>query len=261
MEIKEIRVVNNTPIEIVLGIDENGMTTARKLYEFLELAKGQFSRWARANITENEFATENEDFWGFDINVEGNIVQDFKLTARFAKKLSMKGTGERAEQAREYFTRVEEKMKELAVDRQELSPQMQMLYGMLDQMAQTERQAKEAKQIAQKAVETTERIKEEIVSPFDNWRDDINSKVREIAIKAKMSYQQLFTEMYKELENKAGCDLSTRQRNKRERMIGNGCRKTDIDRETTKIAVIGDDKRLKQIFDDIVRRYAIKYVA
>jgi anti-repressor protein len=28
-----------TPIEIALGIDGNGNTTARKLYDFLELAK------------------------------------------------------------------------------------------------------------------------------------------------------------------------------------------------------------------------------
>lgn len=74
-----------TPIEIELGVDENGMTTARNLYNFLELAQGQFSRWAKANITENEFATENEDWWGFDINVEGNVVKDYKLTAHFAK--------------------------------------------------------------------------------------------------------------------------------------------------------------------------------
>ena len=38
-----------TPIEIALGIDENGMTTARDLYDFLELAQGQFSRWAKTN--------------------------------------------------------------------------------------------------------------------------------------------------------------------------------------------------------------------
>lgn len=44
-------------------------------------------------------------------------------------------------------------------------------------------------------------------------------------------------------------------------MKNNGCRKSDIDRETSKLAVIEDDKRLKQIFDDIVRRYAVKYVA
>ena len=29
-----------TPIEIALGIDENGMTTAKRLYEFLELNSG-----------------------------------------------------------------------------------------------------------------------------------------------------------------------------------------------------------------------------
>lgn len=40
------------------------MTTARKLYDFLGLAQGQFSRWAKTNITDNEFATENEDYWG-----------------------------------------------------------------------------------------------------------------------------------------------------------------------------------------------------
>lgn len=52
----------DTPIEIALGIDKDGMTTARKLYEFLELAKGQFSRWAKTNILENPFAEENVDF-------------------------------------------------------------------------------------------------------------------------------------------------------------------------------------------------------
>ena len=51
-----------TPIEIALDIDSDGMTTARKLYAFLELRKEDFSRWCKTNITENEFATENEDY-------------------------------------------------------------------------------------------------------------------------------------------------------------------------------------------------------
>ncbi len=111
-ELKNIT-VNQTPIEIALGIDKNGMTTARKLYDFLELSKGQFSRWAKTNITENEFATEQEDYWGFDINVEGNITQDFKLTANFAKKLSMTQKNGKGEQARNYFIKVEDKLKEV----------------------------------------------------------------------------------------------------------------------------------------------------
>lgn len=151
---------------------------------------------------------------------------------------------------------------------QDLSPGLQMLQGLLDQMKRKEWEDKErdrliavAQETANRAVETNERIKEEFITPFDNWRDDVNSKVREIALKAKIPYQNLFGEMYRELENKAGCDLVTRQRNKQERMRNSGCRKADIDKETTKIAIIGDDKKLKQIFDDIVRRYAVKYVA
>ena len=89
-----INTANQTPIEIALGIDEEGMTTARKLYSFLELAQGQFSRWCKRNIIENDFAMENEDYVRLDINVEtptGGVIQreDYKLSASFAKKLSM----------------------------------------------------------------------------------------------------------------------------------------------------------------------------
>ena len=51
-----------TPIEIALGIDKDGMTTARKLYDFLGLAPQHFARWCKKNISENDFATENEDY-------------------------------------------------------------------------------------------------------------------------------------------------------------------------------------------------------
>ena len=94
------------------------MTTARKLYEFLEMRQGDYSRWCKKNITDNPFAIENEDyFYSAPMRSEhkrGNFAKDFKLTANFAKKLSMQGKTERAEQAREYFIRVEDKLKEVA---------------------------------------------------------------------------------------------------------------------------------------------------
>lgn len=150
----------------------------------------------------------------------------------------------------------------------ELSPQLQMLQGLLDQMKETEiankkrdRQIALAQETAEKAVETTERMKDEIISPFDNWRDDINKKVRQISIASGIPYQGLFTSIYSDLEHIGRCDLSTRQRNKRDRMERAGCTKTDIQKETTKIAVIEGDARLKQIFEDIVRKYGMKYLA
>lgn len=44
-------------------------------------------------------------------------------------------------------------------------------------------------------------------------------------------------------------------------MERSGSTKSDVQKETTKIAVIEDDARLKQIFEDIVRKYSMKYIA
>lgn len=143
-----------TPIEIALGIDENGMTTARKLYAFLELNPAHYARWFKSNITDNEFAEENIDFMPFTINGEcgGQATQDARLTAHFAKKLSCKGNGERAEQAREYFSTLDDKIKEVAINRQQLSPQMQMLMAMVESQARQElEQKRQAEQINQLA--------------------------------------------------------------------------------------------------------------
>lgn len=116
-----------TPIEIALGIDENGMTTARALYTFLELRPGNFARWCKANITENEFAEENTDYFRLLFEEEtptGGKIQrdDYKLSASFAKKLSMMSKSEKGEQARRYFVRAEDRMKEIAVQFQNISP-------------------------------------------------------------------------------------------------------------------------------------------
>lgn len=123
--------VVQTPIEIALGIDENGMTTAKKLYEFLGMYLKNYSRWIRNNITENQFAEENVDYWVFVMQEEnpsgGRPTQDYKLSASFAKKLSMMARSEKGEQARQYFVRVEDGMKEVALRLQNMSPELQAI--------------------------------------------------------------------------------------------------------------------------------------
>lgn len=149
------------------------------------------------------------------------------------------------------------KVKTLATD---LSPQMQMLYGMLDQMAQTERQAREAKEIAQKAVETTEAIKEAIQPVFDDWREETNKKFNRIQKNSGKQFSILRNEMYEALEQRAGCDLGTRLRNLQSRMTDKGCTKTEINK-VTKMDVIESDKRLREIFSKIVTEYEVRFCA
>lgn len=149
------------------------------------------------------------------------------------------------------------KVRQMATD---LSPQMQMLYGMLDQMAQTERQAREAKEIAQKAIDTTENIKEAVKPVFDDWSSKIKGKVAHIQKESNKRFDILYGELYKDLEERAGCDLNTRLRNRRLRMQNEGCTKTEIN-GVTKLTIIEEDKRLREIFSKIVSEYEIRYCA
>ena len=106
-----------TPIEIALGVDAQGMTTATKLYKFLELNPSNYSKWFRKNVIENQFAEENTDYFPFVLQyesaVEGKGRQDAKLTASFAKKLSMISKSPKGEAARNYFIGIENGAKKL----------------------------------------------------------------------------------------------------------------------------------------------------
>lgn len=252
--------VNKTPIEIALGIDEEGMTTARKLYAFLDLAQGQFSRWAKSNIVDNEFATESEDYRGFDINVEGNKTQDYKLTAHFAKKLSMKGNGEKAEEAREYFTHLEERVKQKAIDFSQLSPELQMFsrifQSVAEQQLEQKRQAEKVEQLDKKV----DSIKDVIALNPNSWRTDSAKIVNKIALQMG-GYEHIKAireESYKLLEERMGVALNIRLSNKKKTQALNGVSKSKIDK-LNQLDVIADDKKLIQGYVSVIKDMAIKY--
>lgn len=148
-----------------------------------------------------------------------------------------------------------------------LSPELQMLQGLLSQMVEKELADKErdrqiaiAQETADKAVATTESIKEAVKPVFDNWRSEINLKFNRIQKNAGAEFRALRSEMYLELERRAGCDLNTRLRNKRNRMVEDGCTKTKVS-ALNKMDVIEDDKKLREIFSKIVTEYEIRYCA
>ena len=141
-----------------------------------------------------------------------------------------------------------------------LSPETKMLYQMINQIAASEIQAKEAKELAKKAVETTEAIKEAVKPVFDNWREETNRKFNRIQRNADKPFNILRCEMYSELEKRAGCDLSARLRNKKHRMEDSGFTKKQIN-DYNKMDIIEEDKKLREIFSKIVSEYEIKYCA
>lgn len=141
-----IKTESRTPIEMALEIDGEGRTTAKKLYEFLGLNPAVYARWCKTNITDNEFADEDVDYWVFNPIVEnsqgGRPTQDYKLTAKFAKKLSVTVKTEKGEQAREYFLKVEDGTKKMAAAMNELSPELRLLISMELKQKQQEKEQK-----------------------------------------------------------------------------------------------------------------------
>ncbi len=112
---KTTDILTQTPIEIALQIDKNGMTTLGALYSFLHLDQSHYKRWYNKNIINNNFATENIDYMIIRHNGEnskgGRPTLDFKLTSDFAKQLSMTVKNERGQEARKYFIACEQGLK------------------------------------------------------------------------------------------------------------------------------------------------------
>lgn len=221
----------------------------------------------KRNIVENEFATENEDYWRLvykDESPTGGIVwrDDYSLTAHFARKLSMKGTGKKAELARDYFAIVEEKAKEYAqkqVDRSTLSDNLQMFYRIADSLAQQElEQKRQAERIAE--IERKQNTLCEAVSPItENWRQSITKRLNAIQAVSNIPFKQLRFEVYTELDRRAGVNTAQRLKNRRDRMREDGMSITAIN-NTNRMDIIEDDKKLREIFGKIVEDYQIKYL-
>lgn len=262
-----------TPIEIALGVDENGMTTARKLYQFLELRKADFARWCKNNITENEFATENEDwvrvFFDAETPTGGKIQrEDYRLTAHFAKKLSCKGNGARAEEAREYFTTIEEKKKEEVINRSKLSPQMQILYAMMDEQAKQELEQQRIKEKQEKIEKKLDVVvatyeKNDSSDDFKQWCKNCAGKIAKSPKLEQFSSKEVFgviwNESYQRLTEKRPCNLKTRLTNERGKAFERGKSSSWIKQHITYLSIIADDKDLKPAYESVMREMMMAY--
>lgn len=248
-----------TPIEIALGIDENGMTTAKKLYEFLGLNPAAYARWCKSNISDNEFAEEGIDYEVYNIDVEnpqgGRPTQDFKLTAKFAKKLSMTQKNERGEQAREYFTRVEDGAKKMIFLFQDMSPQLQY---MIKVEQEQKRQAQEIEAVSNRV----DSIREVVALDTTSWREDTRNLINKIAqeLGGGQAFQQVRAESYELLEKRMGVSLKQRLTNKRRRMADEGVCKSKRDK-LSQVDIIAEDKKLIEGYTAIVKEMAIRYGA
>ena len=198
---------NETPIEIALQIDKDGMTTASKLYAFLELLPSNFARWCKKNIVNNKFATENEDYFPFIMQEERDKPKnpkpktDYKLTSEFAKKLSMTGNTEKHEQARNYFIACEQGLKIATAKLQARNDDIQALAQSVNNLVQkidNKFDSLEAR------VSTLENATPKVLPKkqrFTYWSSKMFPKYQALAEYFEIQLKDLYKNLYREFQN------------------------------------------------------------
>ncbi|WP_349651924.1 Rha family transcriptional regulator [Lactococcus lactis] len=153
----------------------------------------------------------------------------------------------------ERFNQMEQHIKQQP-DISNLSPELQMFNQMFQAVANQE----------QKLVEVSDRvdnISNIVALNTTNWREDSNSLIRKISQKVggdSSAYSDIRKEIYSEVDRRAGSKLKTRLTHKRRLMAEEGVSKSKREKANY-LDVIGDDKRLKEIYIAIVKEFAIKY--
>lgn len=201
-----IHTSNQTPIEIALGVDDEGMTTASRLYEFLELNQSNYSKWFRTNIANNKFAEENVDFTRFVLKYESGVgikeKQDARLTANFAKKLSMMTKSPKGEQARQYFIGTETALKKVAERKADDIAKLKASYYDMENLLKASQQelsqlrqqftALEERQEAKDSQQYEKTYEDKVAREFLHIiKDVISSDEHSIAIKPKRYHGSL----------------------------------------------------------------------
>ena len=155
----------------------------------------------------------------------------------------------------EYF-----ELKEDSINRQQLSPQMQLMNMLVESMSKNEleqkRQAEKLEQLDDKVTS----IKKVVALNPTQWRNDSANIINKIA-KGLGGYEHIKPirdEIYRLLEHRMGVALNIRLMNKKKTMSLNGVNKSKIDK-ISHLDVIADDKKLIEGYIAIVKEVAVKY--
>ena len=247
---------DKTPIEIALQIDSNGMTTASKLYAFLELNPSNFASWCRRNITRNKFATENEDYIVFVVENEnpklgGRPKTDYKLISEFAKKLSMTGNTEKHGQARNYFIACEQGLKIATAKLQARNDDIQALAQSVNNLVQKIDNKFDSLEARVSTLENTTPKSLPKKQRFTYWSSKMFPKYQALAEYFEIQLKDLYKNLYREFQNMYP-DIELNQ------IVDDYCYENKLETCYT-LDAIEHDKPVRVLFEKLVDTLLEKY--
>ena len=197
-------------------------------------------------------------------DITGRTLPCYMLTKKGCEMVANKMTGEKGVLfTAAYvtaFNKMEEHLKEEAVDMTQLSPEMQMLKLLIDKAIATELAQKQQEQHLQLVEQKVEGIRELVGINPNQWREDCRRLIVRIANRmgGNEYIRDVNAEVFQQVDERAGVSLATRLTNKRRRMADEGVCKSKRDR-LTKVDVIAEVRKLVEIYIKVVRELEVRY--
>ena len=237
----------NELIKTITRDDGTIAVSGRELHDFLKVGK-DFSNWFK-DMASYGFE-EGKDFSPFSAKTPngGRPRIEYVMTLDMAKEVAMIQRTDRGKQARQYFIEID---KQAHHDMTGLSPATRAAVAATQALAAQERRLNR--------VDAKVNAISDIVSISTmDWRRATRDIITKIAHMRGDDYQAARKDIYKDIEQRGGYSLSTRLTNLRNRMAGEG-QSLSKRNKTNKVDVIGNDKRLIEIYMAVVKDHAIKY--
>lgn len=219
------------------------------------------------NSTERIFALSDFFIESSYKDSTGRTLPCYLLTKKGCDMVANKMTGEKGVLFTAAYVTAFEKMRQAAAEQpkpltpaQQLLAQASLLVEQEQRLSAVEnRQAVLSDQIRQNA-ETMDKVTAAFTAPLssgDNWQESANHTINALVQTFNLNYQMFRRELYEELERAAGVDIQRRLTRLRNRMKASGATVTQC-KNVSKLSVVAQDKKLRSIFDSILRRRTLE---
>lgn len=179
----------------------------------------------------------------------------YLLTKKGCDMVANKMTGEKGVLFTAAYVTAFEKMRTAASQFASLSPQLQALIGIEMRQQEQERRMDELSGRFEQHEKRMDNIAAAWSAPFasgDNWQESANHAINSAVQYFGLNYQKFRHDLYEELERTAGVGLQQRLTRLQNRMAASGATATQR-RAVNKLTIIAQDRKLRAIFEGILR--------
>ena len=175
---------------------------------------------------------------------------------------------ERGEEAREYFSSLEERVKQKAIDYSQLSPELQMFQKIFNSVAQQQLEQKRLAEQQERTEKKVDAISETFRKPSDKedfkaWCKKCIARIVEsdnfaLGLQKKDKYALAWNESYERLNAERPCRLKQRVKTAQGEALQNGATPSKV-KDINPLTIIAADKDLKPIYEKVIKEMMIYY--